>query len=139
MFVPLMSHNLAQSMRERKANGLACSRCPANTNDLATPLAWFLVPTGGVRAGLTHDLTQAFAHPRNLLVDQIVFLVGVKFDSVSSSLAPPCSLPDWVDMFPLHKFTCEGDVDGVRRCVHLGMSVDERDSDSWAPLHYACW
>ena len=33
MFVPLMSRNLTQSARERKrkANGLADSRCPANT------------------------------------------------------------------------------------------------------------
>ena len=34
MFVPLMSCDLARA----RANGLAYSRCPANTNDLATPL-----------------------------------------------------------------------------------------------------
>ena len=34
----ILSRNLAQSVREREANGLAYSRCPANTNDLATPL-----------------------------------------------------------------------------------------------------
>ena len=38
MFVPLSSRNLARSARERGANGLVYSRCPANTNDLATPL-----------------------------------------------------------------------------------------------------
>ena len=38
MFVLLMSHNLVQSAHERKANRLAYSRCPANTNNLATPL-----------------------------------------------------------------------------------------------------
>ena len=34
MFVPLMSYDLTQSVRE----WLAYSRCPANTNDLAMPL-----------------------------------------------------------------------------------------------------
>ena len=38
MFVLLLSHDLAQSMHERKANGLVYSWCPANTNDLAMPL-----------------------------------------------------------------------------------------------------
>ena len=55
---------------------------------------------------------------------------------VASSL---CSLPDWVDLFPLHKCACEGDCGGARVCLTGGMSADERDSDSWAPLHYACW
>ena len=36
MFV---SRNLAWSAREHEANGLAYSKCPANTNDLATPLS----------------------------------------------------------------------------------------------------
>jgi Krev interaction trapped protein 1 len=48
-------------------------------------------------------------------------------------------MQDWVDLFPMHKCACEGDVEGVRRCVQIGVSPDERDSDSWAPLHYACW
>ena len=39
MFVLLMSCNLARSACEREANGLAYSRCPVNTNDLATPRA----------------------------------------------------------------------------------------------------
>ena len=37
MFIPL-SRELVRSAREHKANGLAYSRGPANTNDLATPL-----------------------------------------------------------------------------------------------------
>ena len=37
MFVPLMSRNLAQSVQEREANGLAYSKCPSKTNDLAMP------------------------------------------------------------------------------------------------------
>lgn len=28
---------------------------------------------------------------------------------------------------------------GVRQCIQLGMTPDERDTDSWSPLHYACW
>ena len=48
-------------------------------------------------------------------------------------------LPDWTEMFPVHKFACEGDGEGIRRCLQLGMDPDERDTDSWAPLHYACW
>ena len=48
MFEPLMSHNLARSTLERETNGLAYSRCPANTNDLATALARRAV---GVLAG----------------------------------------------------------------------------------------
>ena len=40
MFVTLMLRDLVQSACEHEANGLlAHSRCPANTNDLATPLA----------------------------------------------------------------------------------------------------
>ena len=38
MFVPLISCDFARSVCEHKANGLVYSRCPANTNDLATPL-----------------------------------------------------------------------------------------------------
>ena len=37
MFIPFMSCNLAWSTHECKANGLVYSRCPVNTNDLATP------------------------------------------------------------------------------------------------------
>lgn len=42
-------------------------------------------------------------------------------------------------MFPIHKFACEGDGEGIRRCLQLGIDPDELDTDSWAPLHYACW
>lgn len=48
-------------------------------------------------------------------------------------------LPDWTELFPLHKFSCEGDAEGVRRCLLLGMSADEKDTDGWASMHYACW
>lgn len=54
-------------------------------------------------------------------------------DSVS------CRLPDWTELFPLHKACCEGKVEGVRQCIQMGMSADERDTDTWTPLHYACW
>ena len=27
----------------------------------------------------------------------------------------------------------------VKQCIKMGMSVDERDTDTWTPLHYACW
>ena len=48
-------------------------------------------------------------------------------------------LPDWTEMFPIHKFACEGDGEGISRCLQLGIDPDELDTDSWAPLHYACW
>ena len=48
-------------------------------------------------------------------------------------------LPDWLDQFPMHKFACEGDVERVRRCVKVGVAPNEKDTDSWTPLHYACW
>ncbi len=48
-------------------------------------------------------------------------------------------LPDWTELYPLHKFACAGDAEGVMRCIRLGISPDERDSDTWSPLHYACW
>ena len=38
MFVQLILCDLVRSTRECEANGLAYSRCLANTNDLATPL-----------------------------------------------------------------------------------------------------
>lgn len=50
-----------------------------------------------------------------------------------------CRLPDWTELFPLHKFCCEGNIAGVRKCIQMGMSADQTDSDSWSPLHYACW
>ena len=27
----------------------------------------------------------------------------------------------------------------MRRSIQLGMLPDERDTDSWSALHYACW
>lgn len=32
-----------------------------------------------------------------------------------------------------------GNVEGVRTCVNSGLSVNDKDDESWAPLHYACW
>ena len=48
MFIPLMSRDLTQSMRECQlvlldSLELEYSRCPANTNDLATPLLFLAV------------------------------------------------------------------------------------------------
>ena len=48
-------------------------------------------------------------------------------------------MPDWIDLFPMHKCACEGDSEGVRRCVEMGVSPNESDTDSWTALHYACW
>ncbi len=50
-----------------------------------------------------------------------------------------CRLPDWTELFPLHKHSCEGDVEEVMECLKRGVAADERDIDTWAPLHYACW
>lgn len=46
---------------------------------------------------------------------------------------------DWVEMYPLHRCVCQGDLEGMRRCFKLGAAVNEKDTDSWSPLHYACW
>ena len=48
-------------------------------------------------------------------------------------------MADWMDLFPMHKCACEGDREGVRRCVKMGVPSDEQDTDSWTALHYACW
>ena len=60
-------------------------------------------------------------------------------DVISSFTLALGSFPDWTEMFPVHKFACQGDAEGIRRCLHLGMDPDEMDTDTWAPLHYACW
>ena len=54
---------------------------------------------------------------------------------------PHNSGADWVDEFPLHKFACEGNVDGIRAYLSQGIQFDPNslDDDRWAPLHYACW
>eukprot|EP00731_Ephydatia_muelleri_P031926 Em0023g433a len=46
---------------------------------------------------------------------------------------------DWVEMYPLHRCVCQGDLEGMRQCFRMGASVNESDTDSWTPLHYACW
>ena len=32
-----------------------------------------------------------------------------------------------------------GNVEGVMTCANSGLSVNDKDDESWAPLHYACW
>uniref|UniRef100_A0A1X7T3Q8 KRIT N-terminal NPxY motif-rich region domain-containing protein n=2 Tax=Amphimedon queenslandica TaxID=400682 RepID=A0A1X7T3Q8_AMPQE len=53
----------------------------------------------------------------------------------------PSGSGDWVEEFPLHKFACEGNVDGIRAYLSQGVQLDPNalDTDGWAPLHYACW
>uniref|UniRef100_H2ZTH3 Krev interaction trapped protein 1 n=1 Tax=Latimeria chalumnae TaxID=7897 RepID=H2ZTH3_LATCH len=45
----------------------------------------------------------------------------------------------WVDDFPLHRSACEGDTELLTRLLDNGFSVNQLDSDHWAPIHYACW
>ncbi|XP_069067731.1 krev interaction trapped protein 1 isoform X1 [Pleurodeles waltl] len=45
----------------------------------------------------------------------------------------------WVDDFPLHRSACEGDVELLSRLLDENLSVNQLDSDHWAPIHYACW
>ena len=54
MFVPLMSRNLARSALEREANRLVYSRCPANTNNLATPLLVVILYVAGMSEDIRH-------------------------------------------------------------------------------------
>ena len=41
--------------------------------------------------------------------------------------------------FPLHQYAMNGNVEGVMTCANSGLSVNDKDDESWAPLHYACW
>ena len=41
--------------------------------------------------------------------------------------------------FPLHQYAMNGNVEGVRTCANSGLSVNDKDDESWTPLHYACW
>ena len=66
VFIPLMSCSL---MRERKANVLVYSRCPANTNDLATPLK-----SGKVADGLAMA-TQAIPAMCNFLTTVLLQII----------------------------------------------------------------
>lgn len=45
----------------------------------------------------------------------------------------------WVDDFPLHRSACEGDTELLSRLLNERFSVNQLDSDHWAPIHYACW
>ncbi|KAF1642650.1 Krev interaction trapped protein 1, partial [Eudyptes chrysocome] len=45
----------------------------------------------------------------------------------------------WVDDFPLHRSACEGDSDLLSHLLDKKFSVNQLDSDHWAPIHYACW
>ncbi|MBN3325053.1 KRIT1 protein, partial [Atractosteus spatula] len=45
----------------------------------------------------------------------------------------------WVDDFPLHRSACEGDTELLTKLLDSGFSVNQLDSDHWAPIHYACW
>lgn len=45
----------------------------------------------------------------------------------------------WVDDFPLHRSACEGDSELLSRLLSERFSVNQLDSDHWAPIHYACW
>ncbi|XP_013013714.1 krev interaction trapped protein 1 isoform X3 [Cavia porcellus] len=45
----------------------------------------------------------------------------------------------WVDDFPLHRSACEGDSELLSRLLNERFSVNQLDSDHWAPIHYACW
>ncbi|XP_069770486.1 krev interaction trapped protein 1 isoform X1 [Narcine bancroftii] len=45
----------------------------------------------------------------------------------------------WVDDFPLHRSACEGDTELLSKLLDSGFSVNQLDSDHWAPIHYACW
>lgn len=45
----------------------------------------------------------------------------------------------WVDDFPLHRSACEGDSELLSQLLDENFSVNQLDSDHWAPIHYACW
>ncbi|XP_053118309.1 krev interaction trapped protein 1 isoform X2 [Hemicordylus capensis] len=45
----------------------------------------------------------------------------------------------WVDDFPLHRSACEGDSELLSQLLDDHFSVNQLDSDHWAPIHYACW
>ncbi|ELT97767.1 hypothetical protein CAPTEDRAFT_226695 [Capitella teleta] len=47
--------------------------------------------------------------------------------------------PSHVDEFPLHKCALEGDTEGILALLKSGLSVEQRDRESWAPIHHAAW
>ena len=64
---------------------------------------------------------------------------GVHAFVVFMLLYNPHRPSDWVEMYPLHRCVCQGDLEGMRHCFRMGAEVDAKDTDSWTPLHYACW
>ncbi|KAF1769150.1 hypothetical protein GCK72_000964 [Caenorhabditis remanei] len=42
-------------------------------------------------------------------------------------------------LYPLHKAAEEGNAEDIRRYLKVGMDSNQRDDDSWTPLHYACF
>ncbi|CAI8012074.1 Krev interaction trapped protein 1 [Geodia barretti] len=115
-------------------------------------------------ASLKDSLVRLDHEPADMIVNNPLFASGVDFNQVDilvenkyfgkgvpdynllvnkrenwSAQVEGDGLPDWLDLFPMHKHACEGDVEGVRRCVKIGVPTNEKDTDSWTPLHYACW
>ncbi|XP_065197030.1 krev interaction trapped protein 1-like [Sycon ciliatum] len=46
---------------------------------------------------------------------------------------------DWVDEFPLHCAAIDGHVSSILSLLQQGKDANQLDSDTWTPLHYACW
>uniref|UniRef100_A0A1I7UL18 ANK_REP_REGION domain-containing protein n=2 Tax=Caenorhabditis tropicalis TaxID=1561998 RepID=A0A1I7UL18_9PELO len=42
-------------------------------------------------------------------------------------------------LYPLHKAAEDGNAEEIRRFLKIGMDSNQRDDDSWTPLHYACF
>lgn len=45
----------------------------------------------------------------------------------------------WIESFPVHKCSCDGDLEGVEKAVNEGHNPNDVDADSWNALHYAAW
>lgn len=111
------------------------------------------------------DITVREHQPVDMIVENPIFGSGLRLKKVDMIVVNDCffygepdykalkekkggkwivqvasdGLPDWTELFPMHKFCCEGNAEGVRQCIKMGMSADERDTDTWTPLHYASW
>jgi len=44
-----------------------------------------------------------------------------------------------MEEFPLHKCAHIGDAEGIRELIKKGLSVSDKDRESWAPIHYTAW
>ncbi|ULU10377.1 hypothetical protein L3Y34_014579 [Caenorhabditis briggsae] len=42
-------------------------------------------------------------------------------------------------LYPLHKAAEDGNAEEIRRYLKVGMDSNQKDDDSWTPLHYACF